>query len=79
MPFVTPEVAATYRAAWEAWMKQIEQVNRVFLDGEKIEPAQIKGLLNREARAKEAFEVARARLLGLDESELPRAEGNPFR
>jgi hypothetical protein len=81
MVLVDEAVAKAYRAAWAAWLKQIEHVNRVFLDGEPIAPAQIKGLLNREARAKEAYDEARARLLGIDEGELPVAEAgaNPFK
>lgn len=80
MIHVEEAVAKQYREAWSAWMKQIEHVNRVFIEGEPIAPAQVKGLLNREARAKEAFDLARARLLGVDEGELPaRGDGNPFK
>lgn len=68
MPFAEPEVAAAYREAWESWSKQIEHLHRVFLEGEKIRPDQIKGLLNREARAKGRYDSARLRLLGLDDS-----------
>jgi hypothetical protein len=77
MPSVDEATASEYRAAWQAWMKQIEHVHRAFLEGEPIEPAQIKGLLNREVRAKEAYDAARLKLLGLDES--PLAGDNPFR
>lgn len=75
------ETADAYRAAWEAWMKQLEHVHRVLLDGESIGPAQVKGLLNREARAKESYDRARERLLGLgDEAPAAPADGsNPFR
>jgi len=48
-------------------MKQLERLHRVLLDGEHIPPPAMKGLLNREARAKERYEAARRRLLGLDE------------
>jgi hypothetical protein len=64
MAFVDEDTARAYRAAWEAWRKQVEHVHRVFLDGEAIRPDQIKGLLNREARAKDAYDAARLRLLG---------------
>jgi hypothetical protein len=79
MPFVDAETAQAYRTAWDAWMKQVEHVNRVFLDDEKLRPDQIKGLLNREARAKAAYDAARLRLLGLDESPLGDAgeDGEP--
>ncbi|MBI2766269.1 MAG: hypothetical protein HYX53_10205 [Chloroflexi bacterium] len=70
MPFVDDETAQAYREAWEAWIKQIEHVNRVFLEGEKLRPDQIKGLFNREARAKTKYDAARRRLLGIEESPL---------
>lgn len=75
MAFADEATAKAYRAAWDAWVKQIEHVHRVFLDGEPTRPDQIKGLLNREARAKEKYDAARLRLLGLDES--PLAPANP--
>jgi hypothetical protein len=81
MAFADEATATAYREAWEAWLKQVEHVHRVFLDGEMIRPDQIKGLLNREARAKEKYDAARLRLLGLDESAPgPANPGeNPFR
>lgn len=82
MPFVDPETIAAYREAWEAWQKQLLHLHRVMLDGEPIRPDQLKGLLGREARAKERWEAARRRLLGL-ESPLERSpaepDENPFR
>lgn len=80
MPRTDDATAKAYRAAWEAWIKQIEHLHRVFLEGEPIEPAQMKGLLNREARALEAYEAARRQLLGF----APGADdvdpgANPFR
>lgn len=83
MPFVDEETARQYRAAWAAWLKQIEHVHRVFLEGEPIDPARLKGLLNREVRAREAYDAARLKLLGLDQSPLgagtARTDDNPFR
>jgi hypothetical protein len=80
MPFVDEETAQAYREAWERWIKQVEHLHRVFLEGEAIKPDQVKGLLNREARAKEAYDDARLRLLGLEEPRLDQvSEGNPFR
>jgi hypothetical protein len=79
MPFVDEAAQSAYREAWEAWHRQLEHLHRVFLDGEAIGPDQLKGLLNRESRAKERYDSARLRLLGL-QSESPRAPGeNPFR
>lgn len=81
MAFVEESTATAYREAWEAWRKQVEHVHRVFLEGEAISPHQIKGLLNREARAKERYDAARLRLLGLGDGQpaTPAEGGNPFR
>ncbi|MCC7089828.1 MAG: hypothetical protein M9925_16075 [Chloroflexi bacterium] len=75
MAFVDEATAKAYREAWDAWSRQVEHVHRVFLEGEPIRPDQIKGLLNREARAKEKYDAARLRLLGVDEA--PPAPANP--
>lgn len=81
MPFVDEATASLYREAWEAWQKQLEHVHRVFLGDERPRPDQLKGLLNREARAKEKYDAARLRLLGLDEgpSGPPDPDENPFK
>jgi hypothetical protein len=77
MPFVDDATAEEYRAAWQAWLKQVEHVHRVFLEGEPLRPDAIKGLLNREARAKEKYDAARRKLLGLDEGPLAGVPVNP--
>lgn len=82
MAFVDEATAAVYREAWDAWFKQIEHVHRVFLGDERPNPDQLKGLLNREARAKAKYDAARLKLLGLEEtaSEPPAdPDANPFR
>lgn len=80
MPFVDEATAKAYREAWEAWIKQVEHVHRVFLESEKIAPDQIKGLLNREARRKQEYDEARLKLLGLGEPAFPpSSDTNPFR
>ena len=81
MAFVDEVTAQSYREAWDAWRKQLDHLHRVFLEGEAIKPDQIKGLLNREARAKERYDAARLALLGLEESpfEVPAPGDNPFR
>lgn len=86
MQFADDETIAAYRAAWEDWQKQLNHLHRVFFEGEAIRPDQMKGLLNREARKKEVYDSARARLLGLDEvgesgSAEPLADpgANPFK
>ena len=62
---VDPERAQAYRQAYQAWQEQLRTLHRVFLDGERMEPPKLKGLLNREARAKERFDAARLALLGI--------------
>ena len=71
----------SYREAWEAWIKQVESLHSALLDGELKDPAKLKGLLNREARAKETYDAARLRLLGIDEPQAAPADPdeNPFR
>ena len=54
-----------YREAYEAWQKQLAGVHSLMLEGNRIPTEQIKGLLNREARAKERYDAARRRLLGI--------------
>ena len=56
-----------YRQAYKDWTEQLEAVHRLLLDGERLEPPKLKGLLNREARAKERYDMARRRLLGISE------------
>ncbi len=82
MPFADEATVQAYRQAWEDWRKQLDHLHRVFLEGERPRPDQLKGLLNREARAKERYDAARLRLLGLEAPALPpsgEGEANPFR
>jgi hypothetical protein len=54
-----------YREAYEVWQAQLQEVHAFVLDGEPLHPTKIKGLLNREARAKERYDEARRELLGI--------------
>ena len=56
-----------YRQALDAWQAELERLHPVLLDGTRLEPPKLKGLLNREARAKERYDTARKRLLGISE------------
>jgi len=58
-----------YIEAYQAWQEQLQALHRVVLEGQRIDPPRLKGLLNREVRAKEKYEEARRRLLGLDTDE----------
>ena len=71
---VDPERQQAYREAYRAWQEQLAALHRVVLDGDTLEPPKLKGLLNREARAKERYDAARLALLGLGEQEDPFAK-----
>ena len=58
-----------YIEAYLAWQEQLQALHRVVLEGQHIDPPRLKGLLNREIRAKEKYEEARRRLLGLGTDE----------
>jgi hypothetical protein len=56
-----------YLEAYRVWQGQLEDLHRVLLEGQRLEPPKLKGLLNREARAKERYDTARRQLLGLSD------------
>ena len=63
------ETKAAYTEAYENWQKQLTQLHEFLLEGKRIPPIQIKGLLNREARAKRNYDRARLALLGIEDEE----------
>jgi hypothetical protein len=63
-----PAQQQEYRQAYDAWQEQLATLHRVFLDGDRLDPPQLKGLLNREARAKERYDAARLALLGIGDA-----------
>jgi len=62
---VDPQLQREYREAWQSWRKQLDRLHDVFLEGAPLTPPQLKGLLNREARAKQRHDAARSALLGV--------------
>jgi hypothetical protein len=58
-----------YKEAYETWQKHLSGLHEVFLEGKRLDPLRIKGLLNRESRAKRKYDVARLRLLGIEEED----------
>ena len=56
-----------YIEAYRTWHSHIEELHKVLLEGQKLEPPKLKGLLNREARSKDRYDQARRRLLGLSD------------
>ncbi len=61
------DAKAEYRSAYETWSAQLTDLHKGLLDGARLEPPKLKGLLNREARAWERYDEARKRLLGISE------------
>jgi hypothetical protein len=71
---VSDERRRAYLAAYDDWQKKLLELHEVFLDGTRTPVGdQFKGLLNREARAKEKYDQARLELLGI-----PAASESPF-
>ena len=71
---VSDERREAYLKAYEDWQKQLQALHEVFLEGTRTPVGdQFKGLLNREARAKEKYDKARLELLGI-----PDAAESPF-
>jgi hypothetical protein len=62
----TDDDKAAYREAYDEWQKQLAGLHAFFLDGERLDPMRIKGLLNRESRAKRKYDRARLQLLGIE-------------
>jgi hypothetical protein len=63
---VSDERREAYLAAYNDWQTKLQALHEVFLDGTRTPIGdQFKGLLNREARAKEKYDEARLRLLGI--------------
>jgi hypothetical protein len=63
----TDDRRATYREAYDDWQKQLAALHEVLLDGKPLAGDKMKGLLNREARAKNRYDQARLELLGIGE------------
>lgn len=58
---------AEYKAAYETWQRHLAALHEFFLEGKRIDPLRLKGVLNREARSKRLYDQARLRLLGIEE------------
>jgi hypothetical protein len=69
------ETKRAYREAYDAWQRQLTAMLEVFLDGKRLDPVRLKGLLNRESRTKRRYDSARLKLLGIEEEEILDDEG----
>jgi len=56
-----------YIETYRTWQTHLQDLHRVLLEGQRLEPPKLKGLLNREARSKERYDEARRKLLGLSD------------
>ena len=63
------DIKREYLESYKAWQEHLQALHRVLLEGERLEPPRLKGLLNREVRAKERYEGARRRLLGIPDED----------
>jgi hypothetical protein len=70
------ETQRAYKEAYDAWQRQLAGLHEVFLEGKRLDPIRLKGLLNRESRAKRSYDRARLRLLGIDEDVIVDDEGD---
>lgn len=62
-----PDKVAEYKEAYETWQRHLAALHEFFLEGKRIDPLRLKGVLNREARSKRRYDQARLRLLGIEE------------
>jgi hypothetical protein len=69
------ETRKAYQEAYDGWQRQLAGLHEVFLEGKRLDPIRLKGLLNRESRAKRGYDRARLRLLGIDEDIIVDDEG----
>jgi hypothetical protein len=60
-----------YKEAYETWQKHLAAVHELLLEHKRMDPLRIKGLLNRESRSKRKYDLARLRLLGIEEDAEP--------
>jgi hypothetical protein len=71
---VSEERRRAYISAYEDWQKKLADLHEVLIEGKReLAGDQMKGLLNREARAKEKYDEARRALLGFGAT-----AGSPF-
>ena len=70
-----PAQIAAYRAAYDAWIEQLQRLHAVLLEGEPLDPMRRIALLRRESHLHDRYEDARRRFLGLPGNEVG---GSPF-
>ena len=58
-----------YKEAYDAWQHHLAAMHEFFLEHKRIDPLHLKGVLNREARAKRKYDKARLALLGIEDED----------
>jgi hypothetical protein len=72
----TEDRVEAYKQAYEGWQRQLAGLHEVFLEHKRLDPVRLKGLLNRESRAKHRYDLARLKLLGIEEEDDGAFEGD---
>jgi hypothetical protein len=67
---------AAYKEAYDTWQRHLAALHEFFLEGKRIDPLRLKGVLTREARSKRLYDHARLSLLGIEEDDNPEDEGD---
>src|SRR3990172_7500110 len=57
IPMPDEQTKQEYLSAYEAWLRHLAEVHAVLLEGRRLDPPRLKGLLNREARAKLRYDA----------------------
>jgi hypothetical protein len=65
-----------YKAAYETWQRHLAALHEFFLEGKRIDPLRLKGVLTREARSKLKYDRARLTLLGIEDESASDDEGD---
>tara|TARA_B100000700_G_C15062324_1_gene866744 strand:+ start:6736 stop:6933 length:198 start_codon:yes stop_codon:yes gene_type:complete len=63
---VNSKLKTEYLEALSYWQLQLQSLHELLLEGKKLPPNKIKGLLGREARAKEKYDLLRLKILGIE-------------
>ena len=65
----TEDRVGAYREAYDTWQRHLAALHEFFLEGKRIDPLRLKGVLTREARSKRKYDHARLALLGIEEDD----------
>ena len=63
---IDSELKTEYLEALSYWQLQLQDLHELLLESKKMSPDKIKGLLGREARAKEKYDMLRLKILGIE-------------